>query len=97
MTPNFICFFNPYQSKDSPLGDTLNILNNTLRLSNLEKEILQTSLIIGDGYNSIIEFHSNGNMIIVVGSKTNDKLNGLLEEFGNVIEQKLAYLEPIGD
>jgi hypothetical protein len=87
MDENYICFL--------PNG---NIINNTLRLTNLQKDILSVELICSDFYNGIVEFTPNGNMIVVAGSKANDKRAKLFKQlsdmFGGASMEELKVLLP---
>jgi hypothetical protein len=75
-TPNFICFFNPY----SRIPGNINIINQTLATPDYIKQSINSMLISADAYNSILEFHSSGCMVVLSGSKINDKRDVLMKQ-----------------
>jgi hypothetical protein len=93
--PNIVFFYNPYQTITTPFGNNIDIINRTLRMSNLEKDMLQTSLVAEDVYNNILEFNASGSMIVIAGSKTNDKFFEYVGELFESFLSKTPTLEEI--
>jgi hypothetical protein len=75
---NFICFLP---------RETCNIMTSkTISTIDFLEKALQAQLLIDDGYNKILEFHSSGSLIIVAGLKSGDKQKEAMKKFEEMLK-----------